>query len=151
MDSSWIPLDLGDWYLDWIWGLPLIVVTVVIHVSGLALIQSAAAQIAGAIPRRIRRLRFAAVMGAVGWLAAVLHGVDALVWALAYRLLDALPTNREAMLYSLSALTTYGHAGIYLAPGWQLLGAFEALCGIMLFGLTTACMFEVMQKLSGRE
>jgi hypothetical protein len=91
------------------------------------------------------------VMGAVGWLAAVLHGVDALVWAVAYRLLDAVATNRDAVLYSLSALTTYGHAGIFLAPGWQLLGALEALNGILLFGLTTACMLEVMQKLAVRD
>jgi hypothetical protein len=145
-------LHLGAWYPDWAWGLSLIVVTVVIHVSGLAFIQSTADRAGSTIPgRRYRRLRFAAVMGAVGWLAALLHGIDALVWAVACRLLEALPTNKEAMLYSLSALTTYGHAGIYLAPGWQLLGAFEALNGIMLFGLTTASMFQVMQKLAARE
>ena len=150
MDNSTNPLDIGVWYLDWAWGLSLIVSTVVVHVSGLAFIESAAARIAGAIPQRFRRIRFAAVMGVVGWLAAALHGIDATVWAVAFRLLGAVPTNREAMLYSLSALTTYGHAGVFLAPGWQLLGAMEALCGILLFGLTTACMLQVMQRLSTR-
>ncbi len=49
------------------------------------------------------------------------------------------------MLYSLSAMTSYGHANIYLEPDWQLMGALEALNGMMLFGLTTAFLFSVPQ------
>ena len=30
------------------------------------------------------------------------------------------------MLYSLSAMTSYGHANIFLAEDWQLMGAIEA-------------------------
>jgi hypothetical protein len=60
------------------------------------------------------------------------------VWAAAYRLLGALPDNRSAMLYSLSAMTSYGHGTIFLDPHWQMMGALEALNGMMLFGLTTA-------------
>jgi hypothetical protein len=49
------------------------------------------------------------------------------------------------MLYSLSAMTTYGHANLFLAPHWQMMGALEALNGMMLFGLTTAFLFSVIQ------
>jgi hypothetical protein len=45
------------------------------------------------------------------------------------------------MLYSISAMTSFGHAGIYLDPHWQMMGALEALNGMMLFGLTTAFLF----------
>jgi hypothetical protein len=41
------------------------------------------------------------------------------------------------MLYSLSALTTYGHASALLPDHWKMLGALEALNGALLFGLTT--------------
>ena len=49
------------------------------------------------------------------------------------------------MLYSISAMTSFGHAGIYLDPHWQMMGALEALNGMMLFGLTTAFLFSVLQ------
>jgi hypothetical protein len=50
------------------------------------------------------------------------------------------------MLYSLGAMTTYGHANVSLAPHWQMMGTLEALNGWILFGLTAAFLFTVMQK-----
>jgi hypothetical protein len=50
------------------------------------------------------------------------------------------------MLYSLGAMTTYGHAGVYLQDHWQLLGAIEALSGWLLFGLTGAFLFGMIQE-----
>jgi hypothetical protein len=44
----------------------------------------------------------------------LLHGIEAILWALAYRHLGALPNDKSAMLYSLSALTSYGHVNLYL-------------------------------------
>ena len=49
------------------------------------------------------------------------------------------------MLYSLSAMTSYGHANLFLAQHWQLMGAIEALNGMMLFGLSTAFLFAVLR------
>jgi hypothetical protein len=45
-------------------------------------------------------------MGSVALLATELHGLEGTLSALAYRLLDALPDDRSAMLYSLSAITS---------------------------------------------
>lgn len=50
------------------------------------------------------------------------------------------------MLYSLSALTSYGHADVFLKEKWQLMGALEALNGMLLFGLTTAFLFAMIQR-----
>jgi len=50
------------------------------------------------------------------------------------------------MLYSLSAMTSYGHANLFLEEQWQLMGALEALNGMLLFGLTTAFLFAMIQK-----
>jgi hypothetical protein len=50
------------------------------------------------------------------------------------------------MLYSLSAMTSYGHANLYLEPQWQLMGALEALNGMLLFGLTTAFLFAMIRE-----
>ena len=70
---------------------------------------------------------FIAVIGRAALLATLLHGLESGLWALAYRGLGALPDGRSAMLYSLSAMTSYGHANLYLKDQWQLMGALEAL------------------------
>jgi hypothetical protein len=67
-------------------------------------------------------------------------------WAAAYQLLGALPYRQSAMLYSMNAMTSYGHVNPYLAPRWQMMGALEALNGWILFGLTTAFLFAIVQK-----
>ena len=50
------------------------------------------------------------------------------------------------MLFSLNAMTTYGHDSLGLAPHWRLMGALEALNGVILFGLTTAFLFSTLQE-----
>ena len=52
---------------------------------------------------------------------------------------------RTAMLYSLSAITSYGHSAIFLEERWKLLGAIEAMNGLILFGLTTAFLFAAIE------
>ena len=132
---------------DWVWGLPLIVLMMVIHVSGLVLISQRAAR----PPGRTTQQRYpiavpVMIMGFTVLLVAVLHGIEAAIWALAYRIVDALPDARSAMLYSLNAITSFGHTNLELQGHWQLLGALEALNGCLAFGLTTAFLFAVIQK-----
>jgi len=140
-------IDVGQWKADWAWSLPLIILNLVIHVVGLGLINESVVPIlTGAVERRHFLLKFVVVMGIVAFLATLLHGFEAVIWASAYRLLGALPDAKSAMLYSLSAMTSYGHANLFLEEQWQLMGALEALNGMLLFGLTTAFLFSVIQK-----
>jgi hypothetical protein len=136
------------WRADWAWGLPLIVLTVVIHVLGLGLINERTARVSiHMMERRHPTALFAMVMGAVTLLATILHAVEAGIWAAAYRFLGAIPDNRAAMFYSLSAITSYGHETLFLESRWQLMGAIEALNGWLLFGLTSAFLFGIIQRI----
>jgi len=92
-----------------------------------------------------RAVAFAVVVAATVLLLTILHAIEAGAWAAAYIALGARPDVATAMLYSLSAMTTYGHANVYVPEHWQLMGALEALNGMMLFGLTTAYLFSVLQ------
>ena len=135
------------WSNNWLWALPLIVFTVILHVIVLGLINT---RVVAALRRfqdhRRFMLLFIIVMGITTLLATLLHAVEGGVWAVAYRMLGALPNISTAMLYSLSALTTYGHAELYLAAHWQLMGALEALNGLLLFGLTTAFLYAHVHR-----
>ena len=125
----------------------MIVLTVVVHVYSLAFIGE---RVMGDLHEEIRYgtfvPRFALVMGVASMLVTVVHGFEAGIWAAAYRIIGALPNNKAAMLYSLGAMTTYGHAELYLKDDYQLMGTFEALNGMLLFGLTTAFLFAMIQR-----
>lgn len=141
-------MDASGWRADWAWSLPLIVATVVVHVFGLGLINERVAQAwSDAIERRHQTAVLAIVMGGVVLLITLLHAAEAIIWAFAYWLLGALPDTKSAVLYSLGAMTTYGSSGLDLKDHWRLMGALEALNGMLLFGLTTAFLFAMIEKI----
>jgi hypothetical protein len=139
--------DMPAWTADWAWGLPIIVLTVVFHAYGLGVLNR---EVASKFRSRghLRRLPSGSsyIIGVTALWATLLHGIEGCIWAGAYRLLGAMGDNRSAMLYSISAMTSYGHTTLDLAPAWQMMGALEALNGWILFGLTTAFIFTVVQK-----
>ena len=143
-----IALELGDgpWSNNWLWSLPIILLTVLVHSFGLVGIRERVIiWLKAALGAKPSRTAFAAVVTVTVLLVTGLHALEGAAWALAYVELGASPDRRTAMLYSISAMTSFGHAGIYLDPHWQMMGALEALNGMMLFGLTTAFLFSVLQ------
>ena len=136
-----------DWGADWAWALPLIILSVIFHAYCLGLLNKEVRSRLGDT-RRLQHFSSASifVIGGTALSATVLHGIEGSIWAGTYRLLGALPDIKSATLYSLSAMTSYGHANLYLEPRWQMLGALEALNGMILFGLTTAFLFTVLQR-----
>jgi len=144
-----LPMNSGtapNWGADWAWCLPLIVVTVVFHAHCLRLIGKEVHVRLNHSEHRNLSFSLTFIIGATALSITILHGLEGVIWAGAYRLLGALTDSKSAMLYSLNAMTSYGHANLYLSPGWELMGALEALNGWILFGLSTAFLFTVMQK-----
>jgi len=129
--------------------MPLIVTTVVFHAFVLRLLNLGASLILKSNWKTY--FTNVLVIGGSALCATVLHGLDAAAWAVAYYSLGALPDRKGAMLYSLSAMTTYGNSTISLKSQWQLMGSLEALNGWILFGLTTAFLFTVVQDVWARD
>jgi hypothetical protein len=135
------------WVTNWMVGAPLIVITLLIHVGCLGFFTLR-------LERRLANRKghhsfvstFILVMGIAAVGATALHAFEGAIWATVYRLVDAAPDAREAMLYSISAMTAFGHAQIFLAGSWQMLGALEALNGMILFGFSTAFLFAMIQR-----
>jgi hypothetical protein len=135
------------WAPDWFIGVPITVLNVVAHVFGLALVSGVVASLAaGKKAKQGGILRFGAIISVVALLATILHAAEALVWAGLYWGLGACDDRTTAILYSLNAITSYGHESVTLERRWQLLGAIEAVNGMMLFGLTTAFLFAMIHR-----
>jgi hypothetical protein len=140
------PIGVVPWSSDWLWSLPIIVVTVCIHVLGLYVIKQRFDRVL--VHASSPRMKTIALLFIAGTSVSVtlLHGLEAFIWAMGFRWLHALPDKKSAMLYSLSAMTTFGHSGSNLEAHWQLMGALEALNGLILFGLSTAFLFAIIQE-----
>ena len=135
--------SVSPWSSDWLWSLPLILVTVVFHAFFLGLLNHRASFILKG--SRNSPMISMLVVGGAALCATILHAFEASMWAVAYYLLGALSDRRGSMLYSLGAMTTFGNADLRLEPRWQLMGTLEALDGWILFGLTTAFLFAVLR------
>jgi hypothetical protein len=140
----------APWRADWIWGCPLILLTVIVHVLGLGYVSQRAALFGGNGAKRHAITRFTMAIGATTLLAIIFHAIEVGIWAIAYLRIGALPNFKTAMLFSLGAMTTFGHANIFLTERWQLLGGMEALNGWLLFGLSSAFLFWLMQQIAPR-
>jgi hypothetical protein len=137
-----------SWSGNWAWGVPLVLLTVLIHVLGLGLIRQRVLHASIRSTRRHPTSVFVGVTGLTTLVATSLHAIEAVIWAAAYRLLGALPDYKTAVLYSLNAMTSYGHINLSLEEHWHLMGALEALNGWLLFGLSTAFLFAVIERVS---
>jgi hypothetical protein len=140
---------MPHWYESWLWSVPLILATVVLHVFALGAIRENGVGLLEQVAEHRRfTVIFAFVVGVIVLLVTLLHAVEAAAWGAMYFWLGALPDAGSSMLYSVSAMTTYGHANLYLEPHLQMMGAIEALNGVVLFGLTTATLFSVIDSVS---
>lgn len=139
--------EIAPWSGVWAWGVPLIILNVIIHASGLLAIHET---ITPALSRHAARSRFAVqvaiYLGIAVLAVTLLHACEGVVWALCYLMLGAFADKRSAMLFSIEAMTTYGHSAVALPPHWRMMGALEALNGMILFGLTTAYLYAVLQS-----
>jgi hypothetical protein len=136
--------------VNWTWGLSLIAMTIAIHATGVVMMALVGLVIRARLETRNLGFRHVilimiGVVGAVGLLLAVLHGIEAAIWAAAYVWLGALNSPKDAILYSLDSMITRGASGLMLQQHWQMMGALEAANGMLLFGISTAYIFALMQ------
>jgi hypothetical protein len=139
------------WGASWAWGLSLIALTLGLHAVGLV--------VTGVILARLekqlgsRNLRHAGelaggalIIALAGSMLAVLHGIEAALWGAVYLLVGAVDVYSDAILYSVDSISTRGASGLNLQPHWKMMGALEAVDGMLLFGISTAFLFTVLER-----
>jgi hypothetical protein len=79
--------------------------------------------------------------------ALVAHLVDIAVWAVLFMLCGEFPVFAVAFDHSAVNYTTLGYGDVVMSPSWRLLGPLEAANGMLMFGVSTAIIFTVIQRL----
>lgn len=92
------------------------------------------------------RVHLMAVMVGVAAALMVAHTLEVFVWALAYAIVGAAPEGSDLLYFAFVNYTTLGYGDITPVQAWRLTGPMTAMNGILMFGWSTAVLFEVLRK-----
>jgi len=69
------------------------------------------------------------------------------VWAVVLSLCGEFTSLAGAFYHSAMNYTSLGYGDVVMSASWKLLGPLEAANGLLLFGVSTAMIFAVIQRL----
>jgi hypothetical protein len=112
----------------------------------------------GSIVRFFRHERSLGRVGKVVWmnlaifvlaisLAFVAHLTEIALWAALFVLCGEFKSFELAYYHSAVNYTTLGYGDLIMSPSWKLLGPLEAANGALMFGVSTAMIFTIAQRL----
>ena len=104
------------------------------------------AHITGTKDTSRQSVRLITVMSATVSVLMVAHASEVFVWALAYGIVDAAPADADLVYFAFVNYTTLGYGDVIPVENWRLLGPVTAMNGVLLFGWSTAVIFEVLRR-----
>ena len=75
------------------------------------------------------------------------HLFEIALWAVLFVICREFPEFGTAYYHSAVNYTTLGYGDLIMTPSWKLLGPIEAADGMLMFGVSTAIVFAVIQRL----
>jgi hypothetical protein len=79
--------------------------------------------------------------------AFVAHLVEMALWAVLFVICGEFSDFATAFYHSAVNYTSLGYGDIIMSPTWKLLAPLETADGMLLFGVSTAMIFAVIQRL----
>jgi hypothetical protein len=86
------------------------------------------------------------LIGTASWFI-VLHLVEIAFWAFLYWLKAGMDDLQSALYFSAVTYTTTGYGDLLLPSEWRLVGAVEALTGILMCGWSAAFFFAIVSRI----
>lgn len=80
----------------------------------------------------------------------LLHLFQIFVWAGCYLWNGCFTDLATSFYYSATSYSTVGYGDVVPAGNWRIMGAVEAVTGVLMFGWSTGVLFAVFQHLLGR-
>jgi hypothetical protein len=86
-----------------------------------------------------------AVMSATVSVLMAAHACEVIIWSVAYAMVDVAPVGAD-LYFAFVNYTTLGYGDVIPVERWRLLGPLTAMNGVLLFGWSTAVIFEVSRR-----
>ena len=69
------------------------------------------------------------------------------LWGVLFVALGEFEELYEAMYHSAVNFASLGYGDIVMSKPWKLLGPLEALCGVLMLGMTAAALMAILQQM----
>jgi hypothetical protein len=102
-------------------------------------------RIADELATTYQTFRLIAVMIAAVTVLMIAHLTEVLVWSLTYAIFGVAPEGADIVYFAFVNYTTLGYGDVTPVERWHLLGPMTAMNGVLLFGWSTAVVFEVLR------
>jgi Ion channel len=89
-------------------------------------------------------LRLVGIMVAAVSMLMIAHLLEIVIWSFAYELVNVAPEGSDTMYFAFVNYTTLGYGDIVPVSRWRLLGPMTAMNGVLLFGWSTAVIFQIL-------
>jgi ion channel len=131
-------------------GIAISVCNIAIH----AMLMIAVIQVARSVSESAKSrqsLRLTAVMSATASVLMAAHFAEVLVWSFAYSFIGIAPPGSDLIYFAFVNYTTLGYGDVIPLQHWHLVGPMTAMNGVLLFGWSTAVIFEVLRRTMHRD
>jgi hypothetical protein len=88
-----------------------------------------------------------AIVTGTALLALAAHLIEITAWAEVFDLCREFPNFAPAFYHSAVNYTSLGYGDVVMSSSWRLLGPLETADGMLMFGVSTAMLFAVIQRL----
>ena len=94
---------------------------------------------------RYQTFRLIAVMISAVTVLMIAHLAEVFIWSLTYAIFGVAPEGADTVYFAFVNYTTLGYGDVTPVERWHLLGPMTAMNGVLLFGWSTAVVFEVLR------
>jgi len=130
-------------------GLGAILTSTLIAGTGFVLLEATMERARPWLLRPPHRIKLVGLLCAAMLWTLVIVTAGIWVWALLLRLLGLFATLEAALYFAVVAFTTLGFGDVLLPAPWRLLSGAMALNGLLMIGLLTAMLVEVIRRVRG--
>ena len=133
-------------FLQILIGAGLILATTIIAVIALLLVETVLTNRREWLLKPPHPLKMVTLLcGAVVWFLMIIS-IAVWIWAVAFLGLDLFETTEEAVYFSIVTFTTLGFGDVLLPREWQLLSGMASINGLLMIGIQTAALIEVLRQ-----
>lgn len=122
---------------------------IAIHAAVMTIVVRVARRVSAEAAARWPSAVLIATMIATVSVLMLAHLLEVAVWAETYAIVGAMPAGADPLYFAFVNYTTLGYGDVVPVDRWRLLGPATAMSGVLLFGWSTAVIFDVLRRALG--
>src|SRR5262245_8524075 len=129
-------------------GIAVSLLNIGIHAAIMAAVNRAVHRTSLATQAARPHLRLMLVMMATVSVLMFAHLIEVGNWGILYTVIGVVPPDADAYYFAFVNYTTLGYGDILPVRYWRVLGPMAAMNGVLLFGWSTAVIFDVLRTVT---